>query len=102
MEVYIKENSFLPLIEVNNRLFLPYNIRLNILVTSADVLHSFSVPSLGLKIDCCPGRLNRVKFESFSPGIAFGQCTEICGANHRFIPFILNFINAKDFISLKI
>lgn len=76
---------------------LPFNSNIRVLVTSSDVLHSWAVPSLGVKADACPGRLNQVKFLRYRPGIFFGQCSEICGANHSFIPIRVEFINSKDF-----
>jgi cytochrome c oxidase subunit 2 len=63
------------------------------------VLHAWAVPSLGVKADAVPGRLNQVKFISQRPGIYFGQCSEICGANHRFIPIVLESIPREIFVN---
>ena len=85
------------LIDVDNRVVLPYITNIRVLVTSADVLHSWALPSLGVKIDACPGRLNQIKLLRHRPGVFFGQCSEICGANHRFMPIRVEFISSKDF-----
>jgi len=74
------------LLTVDNPLFLPIKRQILLLVTSVDVLHSFSVPSLGVKTDACPGRLNAVVLTIFREGIFFGQCSELCGVNHAFMP----------------
>lgn len=92
-----KDDNILRILDVDNRLVLPFNSNIRVLVTSSDVLHSWAVPSLGVKADACPGRLNQVKFLRYRPGIFFGQCSEICGANHSFIPIRVEFINSKDF-----
>ena len=93
------DNSFFRLLDVDNRTIIPYNIHIRILISSADVLHSWTVPSLGVKADAIPGRLNQVKFISQRPGIFFGQCSEICGANHRFIPIVIEIININSFLN---
>jgi len=67
---------------------------LRFLITSADVLHSFAVPSLGLKVDAVPGRLNSLSTYLERPGVFYGQCSEICGANHSFIPIGLQVISS--------
>jgi len=77
------------LLEVDNRLHLPCNTNIRLLVTSTDVLHSFAVPSLGIKIDACPGRLNQLSFLILRPSIYYGQCSEICGINHAFMPIVI-------------
>jgi cytochrome c oxidase subunit 2 len=66
------------LLEVDNRVFLPINTHIRILITSADVLHSWAIPSLGIKVDACPGRLNQVFLFLKRPGVFYGQCSEIC------------------------
>lgn len=87
------------LLEVDNRIVLPINIEIRTLVTAADVIHSWTIPSLGVKVDAVPGRLNQLGFTINIPGIYYGQCSEICGANHRFIPISIEAINTKSFIS---
>jgi cytochrome c oxidase subunit 2 len=85
------------LLEVDNRTVLPFKTQIRCLITAADVLHSWTVPSLGVKADAVPGRLNQVSFLIKRPGILFGQCSEICGANHSFIPIIIESVNIKTF-----
>ena len=77
------------LLEVRNRAILPTNSVIQILVSSADVLHSFTVPSLGIKVDAVPGRRNAWSINIKRPGIYTGQCSEICGVNHAFIPIVI-------------
>lgn len=87
------------LLEVDNRITLPINIETRVLVSAADVIHSWSVPSLGVKVDAIPGRLNQLGFTITIPGIYYGQCSEICGANHSFIPISIEAINLTRFIN---
>lgn len=93
------ENNIFRLLDVDNRTVIPFNVHVRILISSADVLHSWTVPSLGVKADAIPGRLNQVKFISQRPGIFFGQCSEICGANHRFMPIVIEIININSFLN---
>jgi len=86
------------LLDVDNRIVLPINTQVRILVTAADVLHSWTVPALGVKIDGTPGRLNQTNFLINRPGLFFGQCSEICGTNHRFIPIVIESIPINYFI----
>jgi cytochrome c oxidase subunit 2 len=86
------------LLDVDNRTVLPVHTQIRILITSTDVLHSWTVPSLGVKADAVPGRLNHVKFISHRPGLYFGQCSEICGANHSFMPIVVEMVNYSSFI----
>nr|YP_010010547.1 cytochrome c oxidase subunit II [Crossaster papposus]QOH99553.1 cytochrome c oxidase subunit 2 [Crossaster papposus] len=85
------------LLEVDNRLTLPSQTPIRVLVSSADVLHSWTIPSLGIKIDAVPGRLNQVNFFISRCGLFYGQCSEICGANHSFMPIVLESINFSSF-----
>lgn len=87
------------LLEVDNRLVLPREAAIRILVTSADVIHSWTIPRLGVKIDAVPGRLNQISFYVNFPRILYGQCSEICGANHSFIPICLEVVDIKRFIN---
>jgi cytochrome c oxidase subunit 2 len=77
------------LLEVDNKLYLPIETNIRLLMTSADVLHSWSVPALGIKVDACPGRLNQTSVFIKRPGIFYGQCSEICGVNHGFMPIVV-------------
>nr|AAS13592.1 cytochrome oxidase subunit II [Papilio astyalus] len=86
------------LLDVDNRIVLPMNNQIRIMVTASDVIHSWTVPSLGVKIDANPGRLNQTNLFINRPGIFFGQCSEICGANHSFMPIMIESISIKNFI----
>lgn len=83
----------LRLLEVDNRLYLPINVNIRLLITSGDVLHSWAVPSLGIKVDACPGRLNQISLYLKRHGVFYGQCSEICGINHGFMPIVVQGIN---------
>nr|AEP21952.1 cytochrome c oxidase subunit II [Pecari tajacu] len=85
------------LLEVDNRVVLPMEMTIRILVSSEDVLHSWAVPSLGLKTDAIPGRLNQTTLMSTRPGLYYGQCSEICGSNHSFMPIVLELVPLKTF-----
>ena len=101
LEAYIKPTArphSLRLLEVDNRVVLPIGTQTRTLVTSADVLHAWAVPALGVKADACPGRLNQVHFLANRPGVFYGQCSEICGANHRFIPIGVEVVNTPAFL----
>nr|YP_010946010.1 cytochrome c oxidase subunit II [Libythea myrrha]WGN99244.1 cytochrome c oxidase subunit 2 [Libythea myrrha] len=87
------------LLDVDNRIVLPINNQIRILVTATDVIHSWTVPSLGVKVDANPGRLNQTSFFINRPGLFFGQCSEICGANHSFMPIVIESISVKNFIN---
>nr|YP_010580368.1 cytochrome c oxidase subunit II [Lema decempunctata]UZS91159.1 cytochrome c oxidase subunit II [Lema decempunctata] len=87
------------LLDVDNRTVLPYETQIRMLVTAADVLHSWTIPSLGVKIDATPGRLNQVNFLINRAGLFFGQCSEICGANHSFMPIIIESISSPHFVN---
>nr|QNJ33306.1 cytochrome c oxidase subunit II [Elaptus simulator] len=86
------------LLDVDNRVVVPYQSQIRILVTSADVIHSWTIPSLGVKIDATPGRLNQASFTISRPGLFYGQCSEICGANHSFMPIVVESISPQYFI----
>ena len=87
------------LLEVDNRVILPYLTQIRLLVTAADVIHSWTIPRLGIKADAVPGRLNQLNVFFNRPGIFYGQCSEICGANHSFIPIRVEAINPRDFLN---
>jgi len=93
-------NSFWYCLSVDNRLPLPLFANIQLLITSSDVIHSWTTPRIGVKVDAVPGRLNSVQFTPSVVGIYFGQCSEICGANHRFIPIRLHVLPVKIFINL--
>nr|ATN42176.1 cytochrome c oxidase subunit II [Macaca fascicularis] len=87
----------LRLLEVDNRVVLPIEAPVRMMITSQDVLHSWTIPTLGLKTDAVPGRLNQTVFTATRPGVYYGQCSEICGANHSFMPIVAELIPLKIF-----
>nr|URX53631.1 cytochrome c oxidase subunit II [Bifiditermes sp. 2 AB-2022a] len=87
------------LLDTDNHTTLPMNSFIRIIVTAADVLHSWTVPSLGIKTDATPGRLNQCSFLINRPGLFYGQCSEICGANHSFMPIVIESVTTNTFIN---
>nr|YP_010946754.1 cytochrome c oxidase subunit II [Pseudophoraspis kabakovi]WGO57511.1 cytochrome c oxidase subunit II [Pseudophoraspis kabakovi] len=87
------------LLDVDNRAALPMNMFIRIIITATDVLHSWTIPSLGVKADATPGRLNQTSFLISRPGLFYGQCSEICGANHSFMPIVIESISTNKFIN---
>lgn len=87
------------LLEVDNRVTLPVKTHIRVLVTATDVLHSFAVPSFGVKVDACPGRLSQSSLFIKRPGIYFGQCSEICGVNHGFMPIVIKGVCVDSYVS---
>nr|YP_010731493.1 cytochrome c oxidase subunit 2 [Artemisia argyi]AZP79185.1 cytochrome c oxidase subunit 2 [Chrysanthemum indicum]WEG39825.1 cytochrome c oxidase subunit 2 [Artemisia argyi] len=87
----------LRLLEVDNRVVVPAKSHLRIIVTSADVLHSWAVPSSGVKCDAVPGRLNQTSISVQREGVYYGQCSEICGTNHAFMPIVVEAVPRKDY-----
>lgn len=97
-ENFIESSSILRLIKTRELIYLPVNMLVRGLVTSADVIHSWTIPSLGIKADALPGRLNQVFLFSKRVGLFAGQCSEICGTNHSFIPILTLIRTPKVFI----
>jgi cytochrome c oxidase subunit 2 len=89
----------LRLLEVDNRVVLPIQTHIRVLVTSADVLHSWAVPSFGVKVDACPGRLNQTSVFIKREGTYFGQCSEICGVNHGFMPIVVEAVSLNNYVT---
>lgn len=87
------------LLETDKPLVIPFNKNIRILVTAGDVLHSWGVSGLGVKVDAVPGRLNRSYINVLRSRVFFGQCSEICGANHSFIPIQVESISSKLFLN---
>lgn len=87
------------LLEVDNRVTLPIKTHIRVLVTAIDVLHSWAIPSFGIKIDACPGRLSQSSIFIKRPGVYFGQCSEICGVNHGFMPIVIKGVSIDSYIS---
>jgi cytochrome c oxidase subunit 2 len=91
--------GLLRLLEVDNHTVLPFNTQIRLLITAADVIHSWTVPVIGVKVDATPGRLNQTSFLANRPGLFYGQCSEICGANHRFMPIVVESVPTNVFLS---
>nr|YP_010414161.1 cytochrome c oxidase subunit II [Macrosiphum rosae]URQ84757.1 cytochrome oxidase subunit II [Macrosiphum rosae] len=86
------------LIEVDNKTIIPFKFNIRLLISSDDVIHSWTIPSLAIKIDAIPGRMNQINLFMNRPGMYFGQCSEICGINHSFMPIQIESINLNKFI----
>jgi len=85
------------LLEVDNRLVLPIKTPVRLLITSADVIHSWAVPSFGVKVDATPGRLSQASLFIKREGVYYGQCSEICGVNHGFMPIVVSAVKPHMF-----
>src|SRR6201986_4653109 len=92
------EKGHLRLLDVDNSMKIPVDTHIRIVVQSTDVLHDFAVPSLGIKIDAVPGRLNQVSVNPEREGIFYGQCSEICGTLHGFMPIKVESMNLYDYL----
>eukprot|EP01119_Soliformovum_irregulare_P005724 TRINITY_DN17475_c0_g1_i1.p1 TRINITY_DN17475_c0_g1~~TRINITY_DN17475_c0_g1_i1.p1 ORF type:complete len:262 (-),score=-58.93 TRINITY_DN17475_c0_g1_i1:49-834(-) len=88
----------LRLLEVDNPIVLPINTHVRVIVTATDVLHSWAVPSLGVKVDAVPGRLNQLSLFLKREGTFYGQCSEICGVNHGFMPIVVKGVKLEDYL----
>lgn len=98
IDSYIDADRAVRLMDVDNRVIIPAQEHIRALITSSDVLHSWALPSLGLKIDAIPGRLNQFVFMVMVNSIIHGQCSEICGVNHSFIPIVLEAVRLEDLL----
>jgi cytochrome c oxidase subunit 2 len=96
-ELKLGENR---LLEVDNPIYLPANRQIRFIVTATDVLHAFSVNSLGIKVDAVPGRLNQVMALINREGTFYGQCSELCGTNHAFMPIVVEGLRQEKFYEL--
>nr|YP_002456340.1 cytochrome c oxidase subunit II [Watersipora subtorquata]ABY55225.1 cytochrome c oxidase subunit II [Watersipora subtorquata] len=85
------------LLESDHRMILPYNKNIQTLISATDVLHCWTLPSVGVKADAVPGRLNQVFFQIMRPGVMYGQCSEICGSNHTYMPITVEAIKPEFF-----
>tara|TARA_Y100000296_G_C5180058_1_gene263653 strand:+ start:39505 stop:40074 length:570 start_codon:yes stop_codon:yes gene_type:complete len=90
-------NGFYRLLATDNNVILPYGSWIRFLITSLDVIHSWTVPSLGIKLDACPGRLNQTALFLKREGFFYGQCSEICGVNHAFMPIVVEAVDLEAF-----
>jgi heme/copper-type cytochrome/quinol oxidase subunit 2 len=86
------------LLEVDNRLILPINTHIRLLITSSDVIHCWVIPSFGLKVDATPGRLSQASLYIKREGVFYGQCSEICGVNHGFMPIVVKAVAPSNFV----
>nr|AGJ84175.1 cytochrome c oxidase subunit II [Prociphilus ligustrifoliae]AGJ84176.1 cytochrome c oxidase subunit II [Prociphilus ligustrifoliae]AGP50173.1 cytochrome c oxidase subunit II [Prociphilus ligustrifoliae] len=91
-------NENFRLIEVDNKTIIPFKFNIRLLISSDDVIHSWTIPSLGIKMDAIPGRMNQINIFLNRPGLYFGQCSEICGINHSFMPIQIESIKLNKFI----
>lgn len=98
IDSYIDSDRFVRLIDVDNRVVVPAQEYIRALITSRDVLHSWALPSLGVKIDAIPGRLNQFVFIVMINSVVHGQCREICGVNHSFMPIVLEAVDLIDLL----
>nr|YP_009228990.1 cytochrome c oxidase subunit II [Priacanthus macracanthus]ALS20275.1 cytochrome c oxidase subunit II [Priacanthus macracanthus]BBU25907.1 cytochrome c oxidase subunit 2 [Priacanthus macracanthus] len=85
------------LLDADHRMVIPVDSPIRVLVTAEDVLHSWAIPALGVKMDAVPGRLNQTTFMTARPGVFYGQCSEICGANHSFMPIVIEAVPLQTF-----
>jgi cytochrome c oxidase subunit 2 len=92
------EKGQLRLLDVDNRVVLPVNKHVRVLTSSADVIHSFAVPSLGIKLDAIPGRLNQTMIFLKRQGVFYGQCSELCGTNHSMMPIVIESVQEQDYV----
>lgn len=84
------------LLEVDNMVYLPVQTNIRVLVTSRDVLHSWAIPALGVKVDACPGRINQISLYIKRTGTFYGQCSELCGVQHSFMPIAVKAIHTYN------
>jgi len=98
IDSYINSERIVRLIDVDNRVVIPVQENIRALITSNDVLHSWALPSLGVKIDAVPGRLNQFVSIVIFTSVIHGQCREICGVNHSFIPIVLEAVHLEDLL----
>nr|YP_009501998.1 cytochrome c oxidase subunit 2 [Trioza erytreae]AWU49085.1 cytochrome c oxidase subunit 2 [Trioza erytreae]QKK36439.1 cytochrome c oxidase subunit II [Trioza erytreae]QKK36465.1 cytochrome c oxidase subunit II [Trioza erytreae] len=96
---YLSPQSTFRLLEVDNTTPMPLNCQIRLITSSYDVLHAWTIPAMGLKMDATPGRLNQMSLFPNRTGMFFGQCSEICGANHSFMPISVDVIPMNFFIS---
>ena len=89
----------LRLLEVDNRVVVPTNTHVRVLITSGDVIHAWAIPSLGVKADALPGRLNQAQMFVKREGVFHGQCSELCGVNHGFMPIVVEAVSLQDYVS---
>jgi cytochrome c oxidase subunit 2 len=94
----VLEDGGLRMLEVDNRVLVPELTHIRFVITSGDVIHAFAVPSLGIKCDAYPGRLNQVSVFINREGVFYGQCSEICGILHSSMPIVIESVNIDKFV----
>lgn len=94
----LEEGQF-RLLDVDNRCIIPVDCHIRLIMTGTDVIHSFAVPSLGLKVDTVPGRLNQSSILAERAGTFYGQCSEICGVWHGFMPIVVEAVSVQDYLA---
>nr|YP_011008745.1 cytochrome c oxidase subunit II [Uroobovella oviformis]WPV72071.1 cytochrome c oxidase subunit II [Uroobovella oviformis] len=87
------------LLDVDNNMIIPMMNNIRMLISSSDVIHSWTIPSMGVKMDAIPGRMNQIMLLPLRPGLFYGQCSEICGANHSFMPICMESTSTKNFLN---
>lgn len=99
---YISEDNvgIFRMLDVDNCLVVPYNSNIRMIVSGADVIHSWTIPSLGVKADAIPGRLNQLLINFNRVGLFYGECSEICGANHSFIPIVIIVVPRNEYLDI--
>lgn len=98
VERFIESSKIRRLLKTRDMLTIPILSSIRVLVSSIDVIHSWAVPSMGVKVDALPGRLNQTFISSKRLGLFSGQCSEICGMNHSFIPILIKSVSSKEFV----
>src|SRR3954451_2951307 len=97
----LKANELKPdqprLLAVDNEMVVPVNKNVHVLTTGADVIHSFAVPSFGIKVDAIPGRINETWFKATREGVYYGQCSELCGKDHAFMPIAVRVVSDQAY-----
>jgi cytochrome c oxidase subunit 2 len=91
------QNGAFRLLETDAHVLLPIRTPIRLIITAADVIHSFAVPALGVKMDACPGRLNQVSLFINYHGFFYGQCSELCGINHSFMPIVIEAVTLDEY-----
>lgn len=98
--ISIDNERIFRILDVDNCLIIPYNTNIRIIISGADVIHSWTIPSLGVKADAIPGRLNQLFINFSRVGLYYGECSEICGANHRFIPIKILVLPRNEYLDI--
>jgi cytochrome c oxidase subunit 2 len=93
------EEGQLRVLEVDNRIKMPINTHIRMICTSTDVIHSWTIPSFGVKVDALPGRLNQISIFIQREGVYYGQCSELCGVNHGFMPIVVEAVSLDEYIN---